>query len=263
MLNTESQCYDKAFKTGEKITKDIYAVLGLSDATGSNVHQSVAINSLPWHRKELVEISDTEARVVCGNGPLLSVHPFKTSDKPAVSVKEVNPGVFVLQNDQITVKVDNGVITSLYDRKNEREIIEKGGKGNQFVVFDDKPLYWQAWDVEVYHLDTRKELSCGDTHISENKAHRVSVKTKIPISDKSYVLSSIALSAAVDGEQSFVECTADVEWHEDMQFLKVELPVDVRNTEASYETAFGIVKRPTHYNTRYVPLELHISRNYA
>lgn len=34
-----------------------------------------------------------------------------------------------------------------------------------------------------------------------------------------------------------------------MKFLKVEFPVDVRNTEASYETAFGITRRPTHYNT--------------
>lgn len=34
-----------------------------------------------------------------------------------------------------------------------------------------------------------------------------------------------------------------------MKFLKVEFPVDVHNTEASYETAFGITRRPTHYNT--------------
>jgi alpha-mannosidase len=34
-----------------------------------------------------------------------------------------------------------------------------------------------------------------------------------------------------------------------MKFLKVEFPTTVRNTEASYETQFGIVKRPTHYNT--------------
>ena len=34
-----------------------------------------------------------------------------------------------------------------------------------------------------------------------------------------------------------------------MKFLKVEFPVDVRNIEASYETAFGITRRPTHYNT--------------
>lgn len=29
--------------------------------------------------------------------------------------------------------------------------------GNQFVLFDDVPLYWDAWDVMDYHLETR----CG------------------------------------------------------------------------------------------------------
>ena len=27
--------------------------------------------------------------------------------------------------------------------------------GNQFVIFDDVPLYWDAWDVMDYHLETR------------------------------------------------------------------------------------------------------------
>ena len=34
-----------------------------------------------------------------------------------------------------------------------------------------------------------------------------------------------------------------------MKFLKVEFPVNVTNKEASYETQFGIMTRPTHYNT--------------
>lgn len=29
--------------------------------------------------------------------------------------------------------------------------------GNQFVLFDDVPLYWDAWDVMDYHLETRCE----------------------------------------------------------------------------------------------------------
>jgi len=170
-------------------------------------------------------------------------------DKPAVTVEEVSAGVFVLQNDQLTVKVEDGVITSLYDRQAKREIIQKGGKANQFVIFDDKPLYWQAWDVEVYHMETRQELPCGETKISENKAHRVSVVTTTKISSESYIKSTISLSAALEGAQSFVECFAEVEWHESMKFLKVEFPVDVRNTVANYEAAFGVVQRPTHYNT--------------
>lgn len=189
--------------------------------------------------------------MACGEGPFLAIRPFKARDEhPAVTIQEVRKGVFVLQNDQLRVKVEDGCITSLYDRVAEREVIAKGGKANQYTIFDDKPLYWQAWDVEVYHLETRQELPCGETTISEKKPHRVSLTTKIRVSDASSIKSTITLSAALKGVQSSVECHAEVEWHENMKFLKVEFPVDVRNTEASYETAFGIVKRPTHYNTR-------------
>ena len=38
-----------------------------------------------------------------------------------------------------------------------REAIAEGAVGNQFVLFDDVPLYWDAWDVMDYHLETR----CG------------------------------------------------------------------------------------------------------
>ncbi|KAJ8118709.1 hypothetical protein ONZ43_g3940 [Nemania bipapillata] len=117
------------------------------------------------------------------------------------------------------------------------------------VIFDDKPLYWQAWDVEVYHLETRTEVPYGETKIFEDSEHRVSVVTEARISENSSIETVLSLSAAFEGQQSYVECTAYVDWHETMKFLKVEFPVDIRNTEASYETQYGIIKRPTHYNT--------------
>jgi len=180
---------------------------------------------------------------------LLNIKTFKIAETPEVTIKEVKDGVFVLQNDQLRVEVDGGCITSLYDRVAEREVIPKGGKANQFVIFDDKPLYWQAWDVEVFHLDSRKVLSSGATKVVQSDAHQVSVMTETKISDKSWVKTYISLSAAFKGQQSYVEMHSEVEWREDKKFLKVEFPVDVRNTEASYETQFGIVRRPTHYNT--------------
>ena len=230
--------------------KDLYNALGVAEVAATRIGEGVALNTLPWHRKELVEISETEAAVACGQGPLVELRTFKTLDsEKAVSVKQVSKDVFILENEQLRVKVESGYVTSLYDRQADREVIAEGEKANQFVIFDDKPLYWQAWDVEVFHLDTRKELSCGTSTISEDKSHRVSVKTHIQISEESSIESTISLSAAVKGQQSFVEVSAEVDWHETMKFLKVEFPVDVRNTEASYETQYGIVKRPTHYNT--------------
>lgn len=195
-----------------------------------------------------MEISENEVAVACGDGPYLNLRPFKSAPA-SVSVHEVSKDVFVLENDQFRVQIEGGCITSLYDQKADREVIAKGGKGNQFVIFDDKPLYWQAWDVEVFHLESRKELSVHDTQISEEKSYRVSVTSRVKISEKSSLVSTISLSAAFEGKPSLVEVSTEVDWHEDKKFLKVEFPVDVRNTEASYETQYGIVKRPTHYNT--------------
>lgn len=246
--------YEQVFKTAKSVLKRTHSSLGLSGISAKSTSSSIAINTLPWARSEIVDLSETEAGVASGSGALLTVKPFSqaASSDSVVSVEQTAPNTFQLKNSQFEVTVEGGVITSLYDIQNDREVIEPGQKANQYVVFDDKPLYWQAWDVEVYHLDTRKELPSGETSIFEVKPHRVTVATQIKISDKSSIVSYISLSAVVGDEQTAVVCRAEVDWHESMTFLKVEFPVTVRNTEASYESAYGVVKRPTHYNTRYV-----------
>ncbi|KAK3394692.1 glycoside hydrolase family 38 protein [Podospora didyma] len=245
-----NKIYAEVFQTAESVLKGIFKTLGVAEVKSTTVAGGVALNTLPWHRKGLVDISENEAAVACGTGPLLNLRTFKTSaESPGASVRKASNGVYVLENSQLKVEVEAGCITSLYDKKSDREIIPKGQKANQYVIFDDKPLYWQAWDVEVYHLDTRKELSSSETKVHEEKNHRVSVVTETKISDKSYIETIISLTASVSGEQSYVEVTSKVVWHETMKFLKIEFPVNVRSTEANYETQFGIVKRPTHYNT--------------
>ncbi|KAF5010623.1 hypothetical protein FDECE_3225 [Fusarium decemcellulare] len=246
------QVYSNVTKTGVVLLRQVLAALGVDIAKADGdlkVDGAVALNTLPWPRKELVDVSETEAVVASGQGHSLAVKSFNASSngpKP-VTVQETTPGVFQLENDQLTVKVEKGYITSIYDRKAKRETLS--GKANQFVIFDDKPVYWQAWDVEVYHLETREELSSSTTTIHEDKGYRASVVTETRISETSSIKTTISLSAVLDDQPSLVECTADVEWHETMKFLKVEFPVQVRNTEASYETQYGIIKRPTHYNT--------------
>ena len=40
------------------------------------------------------------------------------------------------------------------------EAIYPGRAGNEFVLFDDIPLYWDAWDVMPYHMETRCVCVC-------------------------------------------------------------------------------------------------------
>jgi alpha-mannosidase len=184
-----------------------------------------------------------------GLGPL-TVRPLASQySASTASILEIRPNVYELRNTQFVVQVTDGAITSLYDIAADREIIPKGQKAAQLVIYDDKPLYWQAWDVEVYHLKSRQELSPHKVSISESSMHRVSLEIETKISDKSWIKTTMSLAAAIGNTPTAIEISAEISWHETMRFLKVEFPVDITNTEASYETQFGIVRRPTHYNT--------------
>ncbi|KAJ5233770.1 CAZyme family GH38 [Penicillium citrinum] len=245
--------YAEIFETGDALRKDALAALGI---TGNNSKDLVALNTLPWHRIEVVKVPDaatsssgSKYTQASGSTGLIQCTPVDFKTTASVTVSEIKPGVFRLSNNKLRVDVHDGVIISLYDVEQDKEIIPEGGKAGQLVIFDDKPLYWQAWDVEVFHLESRKELPPGKTSIAENDPHRASVVTETKVSENSWVRTTISLSAAVSSEPSYVEFESEVEWQETMKFLKVEFPVDITNTEASYETQYGIVRRPTHYNT--------------
>jgi alpha-mannosidase len=245
--------YEEIFSTGRKLREEALGILGF----GSKAHSHedlVALNTLPWPRSELVAMSSdacpsAKYAWVEGKTGIITPKLLDSAARTSLYVKEAQPGAFELSNGQLRVQVTGGAITSLYDMGAEREIIPKGGKANQLVIFDDKPLYWQAWDVEVYHLESRKELPAVKTTVRENGPHRVSVVTETRISNVSWARTTISLSQPSKDVLSSVEIDCEVEWRETMKFLKVEFPVDIRNTEASYETQYGITRRPTHYNT--------------
>ncbi|KIW91920.1 uncharacterized protein Z519_07890 [Cladophialophora bantiana CBS 173.52] len=255
-------CYDDSdelyahnAKLGEKVIEEALTVLGLSQHLKANA-ELAAVNTTPWRRSELVKIPHANAKsqeqkyTYISGGPGVCKTHAASAVQSTASIEEVRKGVFVLKNSIFQVEVEAGCITSLIDLRANREVIAKGGKGNQLVMFDDKPLYWQAWDVEVFHLDSRKELKSDASEIVEHGPYRVSVATKTQVSKDSWVKTTISLDACDNQTQTgSVLVEAEVEWHENMKFLKVEFPVDVVNTEANYETQYGIIRRPTHYNT--------------
>lgn len=248
------EIYEQVFKTGEKLLSDALAELGFDDSPKAD-QKLVALNTLPWSRTELVKLPPIASLPSYGlahsNGAgMMSIRPLASPYSATTSlIKEIRSNVYELRNAQFIVEVTSGAITSLYDIFADREVIPKGKKAAQLVLFDDKPLYWQAWDVEVYHLQSRKELVPHKVSITSDDPHCVSLTLETKISDKSWATTTISLPAAVGSSRTSIEISAEVEWHETMKFLKCEFPVDIVNTEASYETQFGIVKRPTHYNT--------------
>ncbi|KAI8506798.1 Alpha-mannosidase 2C1 [Branchiostoma belcheri] len=228
-----------------------------------------AINTLSWDREELLEIPaglaskmmidssvpqqelDDGTVLVCASCPSMGYAALEApkSDLWPVSVSvDEHQGSVVLENGYISASIDYmGRVTSLGLLETGREAIAPGCLGNQFVLFDDVPLYWDAWDVMDYHLETRKPLTdvSQQVHITESGPLRAAVQVQIPISDVSYIKQTITL----DTGSMELRFHTQVEWHENRKFLKVEFPLYVRTTEATYETAFGHLRRPTHQNT--------------
>ena len=59
-----------------------------------------------------------------------------------------------LENDYLRVELDEaGDIVRLFDKAAEREILPEGAIANQFQAFEDRPLNWDAWDVDIFYDD--------------------------------------------------------------------------------------------------------------
>ena len=113
-----------------------------------------------------------------------------------------------MTNKLLTAKISsNGVITSLFDEVNQREIIDttatnqtSNGKnssnvgGNQFILFDDEPLNFPAWDTELYSLEKFQFLNNGKAEILVQDELESSIIVTHEISPNSSIETIISFS---------------------------------------------------------------------
>jgi alpha-mannosidase len=169
-------------------------------------------------------------------------------DVSPVTARATKTG-FVLENGPLRATfLKDGALTSLVDKRAKRETIAPGARANQFVLFDDNPSNWEAWDVDVFHLEKRTDVAGAvRARLIESGPLRAAIAFEYRLSDVSTLKQTVTLGAGAGR----VEFHTEVDWHESKRFLKAEFPLDIRAQEATYETQFGHLKRPTHFNTPY------------
>lgn len=150
-----------------------------------------------------------------------------------------------LENHEWSVRFDaNGNITSIESLEDGSEFIEPGKLANMFQLLEDKPLFWSAWDVDVFSYETAQDLVKSESfEIVERGPVRVAAEI-VKKFGKSTIRQRISL-----GPTPGVRFDTEVDWHEEDKMLKVAFPVNVNSPRATYEIQFGNVERPTHYNT--------------
>lgn len=245
----EHRIHKNVLAKGHSLLLEALAALGIRSDLPLTDSAPIAINALPWVRKELVE-HDNQLLTVSTQGAGTA---RLIESKGDAAILDHGNGVYMLSNHNVSVRVEDGSVTSFYDKIEERELVPPGQKANEFQIYEDQPLSWQAWDVELFHLDKKPTiLSNAKTSVISEDSNRVSILVEHKISEKSWIKSVISLdSSHLDSssicKQLNISCTA--EWHENKRFLKVAFPTTLHAPTANYETQFGVVKRPTHFNT--------------
>jgi alpha-mannosidase len=138
-----------------------------------------------------------------------------------------------------------GQWTRLYDREQDREILAPGELGNCLEVYEDKPLAFDAWDIDWFYQEKRRVV---------DQLEGFFVRSVGPVLAQlefvwRYGRSRIRQFVTFYRHSRRIDCQTEVDWHEHQQLLKVAFGVQVRATEATYAIQFGHLKRATHRNT--------------
>jgi alpha-mannosidase len=153
---------------------------------------------------------------------------------------------FVIENAFLcAVFTKHGRLIGLFDKNAGRECIGPGRSGNTFVLYEDMANYFDAWDVDIFHLE--KRLPTGDVtsaQIVESGPLLASIPFRFEISPQSTIEQTVSLDTL--SKRPDFACV--VNWHEKHKFLKVEFPLTIRAMYAAHESQSGHAQRPTHFN---------------
>ena len=139
----------------------------------------------------------------------------------------------------------NGHISSWFDKKAQRQILQEGQCGNVLMTYEDKPFEYDNWELQEYYREKFWPVDkLVHTEVVENGPFRYGLKQQWQYQDSTIteVLYFYGNSPRVD-----IHFTAD--WKEDQLLLKMLFPVAVNTTEATFEIQYGNVKRSTAVNT--------------
>jgi alpha-mannosidase len=179
-------------------------------------------------------------------GPLniipLTIEPGQSDDsQTGLSVSSDH-----LENNYLLVKLNgDGDIVSIYDKTSDREVLSDGTLANEFQAFEDRPIEWDAWDIEIFYDDKMWTAESAESiRVVEAGPLRATIEVKRRILNSEYTQ---RISLNYNSRQ--LDIDTDIDWREKHILLKSAFPVAIHANEATYEIQWGSVQRPTHRNT--------------
>lgn len=203
-----------------------------------------AVTQQTWDGRMLALAEDVPSKgvTVIGTGKSLkkadSVFTF-VDCKEEGTLKKAVSSFYEVEFDQA------GNLSRIYDRAEERSLLKEGETGNQLLVFEDRPLEFDAWNIDStfeekqWHVDEVMEMK-----LLENGPVRAVIFVK-----RKFMDSVIEQQICFYNHTKRIDFKTRIDWNEHQMLLKTAFPLDILCNEANYDIQFGNVSRPTHRNT--------------
>lgn len=255
---TKKEYEEIKIKATQLLAERALAMAGEGDAV-------TVYNTLGFHSNDVVALGDCDAKALAdADGNIFPVQ--KTTDGAFAYLKNLPskgwktftpveaPAVvspFAISDNSIetpfyAVQFDaDGNITALFDKANSREVAQQGKLLNQLRVFEDKPIYYDNWDIDIFYNEKYWNVNeKSSMKWTENGAVEAVLEIERPYS-KSLIRQKIHFYA----DTRRIDFETYVDWHESQHMMKVLFPCDVHTDEATFDIQFGNVTRKTHTNT--------------
>ena len=224
-------------------------------------------NTIGMERSDVVMLGDVAAEALADeNG---AVYPVQKTADGAIACVEHLPSKgyrsytvlkeavpvetpFVLTDDHhletpyYSITLDeSGLFTSIFDKENDREVLKQGERANLMRMYEDKPIYYDNWDIDIYYTEKFWDVDALDRmEWTELGPVRTTLELTRTISN-SLIRQKIHFYA----KNRRIEFETYVDWKEHQHLLKVHFPVDVHTDEATFDIQFGNLTRKVHQNT--------------
>jgi alpha-mannosidase len=208
----------------EDAERDLAAVEAGADAL-AGPGETLA-NTLGFARREVVGDS------------LYAAAPFGAA-RLADSDDEVRVDGLSLENAYLRVTLSaDGAVESVLHKASGRESL--AARGNVLELYDDRPVAFDAWDIDPSALETRREYPPATSWRASATPLRGEIAFERP---------SLTQVVRLDAGARRVEFHTSIDWQEEHTLLKVCFPLAVHARNATYEMPFGHAERPTHRST--------------
>ncbi len=178
-------------------------------------------------------------------GALRAIAGDASTTGSSISAVEDNHQI-VLENILLRVEINlSGDITRIFDKQADREVLPAGTMANTLQAFEDRPMNFDAWDIDIFYEDrTEKVEGVESITITERGSLRVAVSIQ-----RKYRSSTIHQTILLYRDSRRIDFETWIDWHEQHILLKAAFPVNVINPMATFDVQWGNVQRPTHRNT--------------